>query len=136
MMGMLPSTPTKTHPSLAISCQCALLHTRAVLQDLPLLLGLWQEKDLELVNFCVSQPLCFLYLLEPGSSRKALLCCFGPAPAGVTSLFWKGLFHMRTFTQYLMYLGVGGVLWLCWLPLDLAERPNLVTSKGLSLPKM
>lgn len=42
----------------------------------------------------------------------------------------------HTAAQHLMHPGVGEVLWLCWLPLDLAERPDFVTSKGFSLPKM
>lgn len=42
----------------------------------------------------------------------------------------------HTAAQHLMHLGVGEVLWLCWLPSDLAERPHFVTSKGFSLPKM
>lgn len=86
------------HPQKLFSCQCSLLHTWAVLQDLPSALRLWQEKGLERGIFCVSQPLCSLYLLECGSPRKAFLHCFGPASAGVTSLFGKGLFHMRTLT--------------------------------------
>lgn len=51
---------------------------------------------------------------------------------------WKGLFHKdpHTAAQHLVHLGVRGVLWLCWLPLDLAERHDFVASKRFSLPKM
>lgn len=76
---------------------CSVPHSGCVAGS-PLFSGLLQENVLELSTFCVSQPLCFLCLQEPGSSRKSLLGCFGPAPAGVSSLFWKGLFHMRTLT--------------------------------------
>lgn len=100
----------------------------------PLLSGLWQEKGLELGIFCVSQPLCSLYP------------CWNVV---ISSLLWPCICRSyqplrertshedpHTAAQHLMHLGVGEVLWLCWLPSDLAERPHFVTSKGFSLPKM
>lgn len=101
----------------------------------PLLSAFWKEKDLELGIFCVSQPHS-LYLLEPGGSRKALLwsCTHGsyqPLLEGTVS-------HEdpHAAAQHHMHLGVGEALWLCWLHLDLAERPDFMTSKGFSLPEM
>lgn len=91
---------------------------------------------MELGILCVSQPLCSLYLLEPGGSRKALLwsCTHG----NYQTLLEGTISHEdpHNAAQHHIHLGVVDVLWLCWLPLDLAERPDFMTSKGFSLPEM
>lgn len=109
-----------------------------------LLSGLQHEKTVELVLvaiFCVLWPLCSLYLLERARCRKVFLHCFtSPQPSICRNyqLLLEGtISHQDPYAaaQHPMHSGVGVVLWLCWLPSDLAKRPRFETSKGFSLQK-
>lgn len=91
--------------------------------------------------FCVLWPLCFLYLLERARCRKVFLHCFtSPQPSICRNyqllLEWT-ISHQDLYAaaQHPMHSGVGVVLWLCWLPSDLAKRPRFETSEGFSLQK-
>lgn len=57
-LRMMPSTPPKTHPSCIIRCQCALLHTQAVLLHLPSALSLVAGEGLGAGHLlCLTAPL-------------------------------------------------------------------------------
>lgn len=107
----------------------------------PLLSGLRREKSVELVLmaiFCVSWPLCSLYLLEPASCRKVFLRCFTSLQPSICRSYQPLLegtvSHQDPYAaaQHPVHPGVGVVLCLCWLPSDRAERPHFVTSEGFS----
>lgn len=137
MLGVMPSAPTKTPPSPGTGCQSALLHTRAVLQDPPLCSQVCGRRRpwswASSVPPSPFAPCIYWNLVAPG---KLFLhpCVCGSYQPLLEGTVPQG--DPYTADQHLMRLGVGEVLWLCWLPSELAERPGLVTSKGFFLPKL
>lgn len=135
MLGVMPSAPKKLPPaqSPAFNVLCSVLRPYA---GCPLCSQACRGELVLTAIFYLSRPLCSLYVLNLLAAEKfffvILLYC-SPASAGVTSLFWKGLLHIRTLMlqpSILRTLVLGWFCWLYWIPSDLAERPHFITREG------
>lgn len=109
----------KTHPSPVINLQCSLLCTQDHMAGSLVCSQACGEKSVELVLVVI---LCLTASLLPVSARTCIaaeklffivLFHHRPTSAGVTSLFWKGLFHIRILMLQPSLLHVLVLGWFC-----------------------
>lgn len=117
MLGMMLSAPMKTRPSPVISLQRALLHTQGHIAGSPLcsqacsvrIVWSWcswpSSVSRNLFALCICQNLL--------AAEKFFFVILLHLSLGVTSCFWKGLFHNRTLMLQPSILRTLVLGWFC-----------------------